>query len=49
MCGIAGVASAEPGFRPDVDTLRTMCNAIIIGPDDAGYYVSYGTGLGCEG
>ena len=47
MCGIAGIASTEPDTRQDVETIRRMCDAIVHrGPDDDGYYVSEGVGLG---
>jgi asparagine synthase (glutamine-hydrolysing) len=47
MCGIAGVASTELGARQDVETIRLMCNAIVHrGPDDEGFYVCNGVGLG---
>ena len=47
MCGIAGIASTEPGAMQDVETIRRMCNAIVHrGPDDDGYYVCDGAGLG---
>src|SRR5438477_2231896 len=46
MCGIAGIMSLEgpPVFEQEV---RDMCNAITHrGPDDHGYYVAPGVGLG---
>jgi asparagine synthase (glutamine-hydrolysing) len=47
MCGIAGIVSAENGAKQDVETIRRMCNAIVHrGPDDEGFYVSEGAGLG---
>jgi asparagine synthase (glutamine-hydrolysing) len=47
MCGIAGIASTELGERQDVETIRLMCNAIVHrGPDDEGFYVRDGVGLG---
>lgn len=47
MCGIAGAASAEPGVKQDVASIRLMCKAIIHrGPDDEGFYVREGVGLG---
>src|SRR5208283_4294039 len=47
MCGIAGIAGTEPEARQDVETIRLMCNAIVHrGPDDEGFYVREGTGLG---
>jgi asparagine synthase (glutamine-hydrolysing) len=47
MCGIAGIASTEPGSRQDVETIRLMCNAIVHrGPDDDGFYVHDGVGIG---
>jgi len=47
MCGIAGIAGTEPDVRPDVGAIRLMCNAIVHrGPDDEGFYVRDGAGLG---
>ncbi len=47
MCGIAGIASTGQGAREDVETIRLMCNAIVHrGPDDEGFYVREGVGLG---
>ena len=47
MCGIAGIASTELGARPDVETIRLMCDAIVHrGPDDEGFYIGDGAGLG---
>jgi asparagine synthase (glutamine-hydrolysing) len=47
MCGIAGIVSTEIGARQDPETIRLMCNAIIHrGPDDEGFYVRDGVGLG---
>ena len=47
MCGIAGIASTELGARQDVETIRLMCNAIVHrGPDDEGFYLRNGVGLG---
>lgn len=47
MCGIAGIAGTEPDVRQDVGTIRLMCNAIVHrGPDDEGFYIRDGTGLG---
>jgi asparagine synthase (glutamine-hydrolysing) len=47
MCGIAGIVSAETSVRQDVETIRRMCNAIAHrGPDDDGYFVGEGAGLG---
>ena len=47
MCGIAGIAGTEPDVRQDVATIRLMCNAIVHrGPDDEGFYVRDGAGLG---
>src|SRR5713101_3629092 len=46
MCGIVGIvdSSARP---PDEAALRDMCAAIVHrGPDDEGYFVSYGSGSG---
>lgn len=47
MCGIVGIASTESGLRPEVETIRVMCDAIVHrGPDDQGFYVADGVGLG---
>lgn len=47
MCGIAGIANTEPGSRQDIETIRLMCDAIVHrGPDDEGFYVRDGAGLG---
>jgi asparagine synthase (glutamine-hydrolysing) len=47
MCGIAGIVATEPGTKQDVETIRLMCNAIVHrGPDDEGFYVREGAGLG---
>jgi asparagine synthase (glutamine-hydrolysing) len=47
MCGIAGIASTEPCVTQDIETIRVMCNAIVHrGPDDEGFYVDAGAGLG---
>ena len=47
MCGIAGIVSTELGARQDVETIRLMCIAIVHrGPDDEGFYVHDGAGLG---
>jgi asparagine synthase (glutamine-hydrolysing) len=47
MCGIAGIASTELDARQDIETIRPMCNAIVHrGPDDEGFFVRDGVGLG---
>jgi asparagine synthase (glutamine-hydrolysing) len=47
MCGIAGIASTELGARQDVEAIRVMCNAVVHrGPDEEGFYVRDGVGLG---
>jgi asparagine synthase (glutamine-hydrolysing) len=47
MCGIAGIANTELSAVQDVETIRIMCNAIVHrGPDDEGFYVGEGAGLG---
>lgn len=47
MCGIAGIAVAESNVTPDVGPIQLMCNAIVHrGPDDEGYCVCDGAGLG---
>ena len=46
MCGICGIAAAEPGQKIDPDTLRRMADVIEYrGPDDADIYVSGPVGL----
>ena len=46
MCGIAGIAHAD-GSATDVATIRRMCNTIVHrGPDDEGFFVTDGVGLG---
>ncbi|HEY2989038.1 MAG TPA: asparagine synthetase B, partial [Candidatus Binatia bacterium] len=46
MCGIAGIVSL--GEKPvALDEVRRMCGAIVHrGPDDEGFYVGPGIGLG---
>src|SRR5262245_10599834 len=46
MCGIAGIMSL--GERPVLESeVRAMCDAMIHrGPDDDGYYITSGVGLG---
>jgi asparagine synthase (glutamine-hydrolysing) len=47
MCGIVGIASTELDDRPNAETIRLMCNAIVHrGPDDEGFHLSDGVGLG---
>jgi asparagine synthase (glutamine-hydrolysing) len=47
MCGIAGIVSTELETRQDIETIRLMCNAIVHrGPDDEGFYVRDGVGVG---
>ncbi len=46
MCGIAGIVSFE-GKPVHLDEVRRMCNAIRHrGPDDDGFYLNTGVGLG---
>lgn len=46
MCGIAGLL-APPGVAIDESSVRRMCNAMVHrGPDDEGYFVAGGVGLG---
>ncbi|MFQ5877313.1 MAG: asparagine synthase (glutamine-hydrolyzing) [Acidobacteriota bacterium] len=46
MCGLAGVAFADPGRLPDEAALRAMGAALAHrGPDDAGEHASPGVGL----
>jgi asparagine synthase (glutamine-hydrolysing) len=46
MCGIAGIASLD-GRPVALDELRTMCAALAHrGPDDEGFHVGAGVGLG---
>lgn len=47
MCGIAGIANSDAAARQDIETIRLMCNTIVHrGPDDEGFYVQGGIGLG---
>ena len=47
MCGIAGFAGRYPGYSPDPDRLRRMCDSIIHrGPDDEGTGISGNVALG---
>ena len=47
MCGVVGIASVRDQVTPDRDRLQRMVRAIRHrGPDDEGYYVSPGIGLG---
>ncbi|MDH5627103.1 MAG: asparagine synthase (glutamine-hydrolyzing), partial [Candidatus Krumholzibacteria bacterium] len=47
MCGIAGIVNARAGVRVSEGELRAMCDAIRHrGPDDAGYHLDGGVGLG---
>jgi asparagine synthase (glutamine-hydrolysing) len=48
MCGIAGIFHArQPGRQVDADLLRSMTDAIAHrGPDDSGFHVVPGIGLG---
>jgi asparagine synthase (glutamine-hydrolysing) len=47
MCGIAGIVHANPEARVTESQLSAMCDAIRHrGPDDDGYLVAGGTGLG---
>lgn len=47
MCGIAGIALADRGARVPESDLRAMCDAIRHrGPDDDGFFVGDGVGLG---
>lgn len=47
MCGIAGIVSTDRGAQQDGESIRKMCDAIVHrGPDDDGYYVYEGAGLG---
>jgi asparagine synthase (glutamine-hydrolysing) len=46
MCGIAGIASLG-GKPPALEELRSMCAALVHrGPDDEGFYLGDGVGLG---
>ena len=47
MCGIAGVASFAGGAPPTRELLKSMCDQMVHrGPDDDGYDVCQGVGLG---
>ena len=47
MCGIAGIAGADPSWKADERTVRRMCRAIVHrGPDDEGVAVLGAAGLG---
>ncbi len=47
MCGIAGIVSAERNDRIELSTIRLMCQTLVHrGPDDEGYHVKHGAGLG---
>lgn len=47
MCGICGVAYAEPGRPVDVEMLRAMATVLQHrGPDGEGYHLAPGVGLG---
>jgi asparagine synthase (glutamine-hydrolysing) len=47
MCGIAGIAGADPSWKADERTVRRMCRAIVHrGPDDEGIAVLGPAGLG---
>ncbi len=46
MCGIAGIASLD-GRPVEMEELRSMCAALVHrGPDDEGFYLRDGAGLG---
>lgn len=46
MCGITGIACADPTSRADADTLARMCSALYHrGPDSAGGLAEPGVGL----
>lgn len=46
MCGITGIAFADPTLRADADTLARMCSALYHrGPDSAGGLAEPGIGL----
>lgn len=46
MCGIAGILNIA-GAPPSLGELRAMCDVMVHrGPDDEGFYVGYGVGLG---
>jgi asparagine synthase (glutamine-hydrolysing) len=47
MCGIAGIASFNDAQLVDEERLRAMCGTLVHrGPDDEGYHISQGVGLG---
>jgi asparagine synthase (glutamine-hydrolysing) len=47
MCGIAGIVTSQTDVTQDIETIRLMCNSIVHrGPDDEGFYVKQGVGIG---
>jgi len=47
MCGICGIANSATGKAVSPSLLSAMCNTIVHrGPDDEGYYINEGIGLG---
>ncbi len=47
MCGIAGIFDPDPTFMVDIHHLQSMTRALSYrGPDDEGYYLNNGVGLG---
>jgi asparagine synthase (glutamine-hydrolysing) len=47
MCGIVGIASFNSESLPTEARLRAMCETLVHrGPDDEGYHISQGVGLG---
>lgn len=47
MCGIAGIYHFKPDMSVDQHLLKQMCDIILHrGPDDAGFYLNGGVGLG---
>lgn len=47
MCGIAGMAGIEPGYRAEAVDVHQMCETIVHrGPDDEGIYAHGRVGLG---
>ena len=47
MCGIAGIASFDNAQLVNEARLRAMCETLVHrGPDDEGYHISDGVGLG---
>ena len=47
MCGIAGVWNRKSDKTPEKGVIKAMCDSIIHrGPDEEGFYLNQGIGLG---